>query len=36
MTRRRTRFLRHRLGMTGGIVVAVMLLAAAGAHLWRT
>lgn len=36
MKRRRTRFLRHRLGMTGGIVVAVMLLAAAGAPLWRT
>jgi peptide/nickel transport system permease protein len=34
--RRGTRFLRHRLGLAGAIVVGVMLLAAAGAPLWRT
>jgi len=36
VSRRRLRFLRHRLGLTGAVVVAVMLVAAAGAPLWRT
>lgn len=36
MSRRRRRFLRHRLGLTGAAVVAVMLVAAAGAPLWHT
>ncbi|HET7263706.1 MAG TPA: ABC transporter permease [bacterium] len=36
MKRRRARFLRHRLGIAGAVVVAVMLAAAAGAPWWRT
>lgn len=36
MTRRRARFLRHRLGVAGAVIVGVMLLAAAGAPAWRT
>ncbi len=36
MTRGRSRFFRHRLGLAGAVVVAVMLLAAVGAPLWGT
>jgi peptide/nickel transport system permease protein len=36
MKRRRSRFLRHRLGMAGAVVVVVMLAAAAGAPVWAT
>jgi peptide/nickel transport system permease protein len=36
MSKRGARFLRHRLGMLGTVIIAVMLLAAAGAPLWHT
>jgi ABC-type dipeptide/oligopeptide/nickel transport system permease subunit len=36
MRRRHARLFRHRLGLAGAIVVAAMLLAAAGAPWWRT
>lgn len=36
MNRRRARLLRHRLGLAGAALVAVMLLAAAGAPVWGT